>query len=104
MLTVFMEYRVNPETLQSYEHEMGSVIDELKKLGAAEIQWYRAADQPSLYVEYFRFKDKEAYEFMKEQRTSPEHPVFSKLFPFVSGGVGKIHCWAFEKMNVKEDC
>lgn len=103
MLTVFMEYKVNHETLQSYEYEMASVIDELKKLGAADIQWYRAADQPSLYVEYFKVKDKEAYETIKEKRTSSEHPVFSKLFPLVSGGAEKIHCWAFEKMNVKED-
>lgn len=103
MLTVFMEYKVNPETLQSYEYEMASVINELKKLGAAEIQWYRAADQPSLYVECFKVKDKDAYESIKEKRTSSEHPVFSKLFTMVSGGSEKIHCWAFEKMNVKED-
>jgi hypothetical protein len=103
MLTVFMEYKVIPETLQSYEAEMPSVISELKNLGAADIQWYRAADQPSLYVECFNVRDNELYQSIKENRTSSEHPVFSKLFPFISGGAEKIHCWAFEKMNVKEE-
>jgi hypothetical protein len=103
MLTVFMEYKVNPETLQSYEYEMASVINELKMLGVTDIQWYRAADQPSLYVECFNVIDKEVYETIKEKRTSSNHPVFSKIFPLIAGGKEKIHCWAFEKMNVKED-
>ncbi|MCM3719979.1 hypothetical protein [Fictibacillus phosphorivorans] len=103
MLTVFMEYKIIPETLQSYEYEMVSVIRELENLGATDIQWYRAADQPSLYVEYFKVSDKEMYASIKEKRTSNEHPIFSKLFPFVSGGAEKIHCWAFEKLNIKED-
>jgi hypothetical protein len=103
MLTVFMEYKVNPDTVQSYEDAMVSVLDELKQSGATEIQWFRAADQPSLYVECFQVDGKIAYEMIKSERTSPEHKVYSSIHSHVTGGLEKIHCWAFEKMNIKED-
>jgi hypothetical protein len=102
MITVFMEYKVNPDTYQSYERAMSSVIHELKKSGAADIQWYKAADQQTLYVECFQLPDIDAYESMKSERTSPGHPVYSMIQPFITGGFEKIHCWAFEKMNAKE--
>ncbi|MBY6038382.1 hypothetical protein KUV80_17220 [Fictibacillus nanhaiensis] len=103
MITVFMEYKVNPDTFQSYETVMTSVIKELEMSGASDIRWYRAADQPSLYVECFQVYDIDAYKAIKDARTSHDHPVFSRLHALVSGGFEKIHCWAFEKMNVKED-
>lgn len=103
LITVFMEYKVLPDSLQSYEAAMPSVIQELKAFGASDIQWYRAVDQPALYVECFQVKDKHAYETIKLHRTSHEHPVYSSLHAYVSGGLEKIHCWAFEKMNAKED-
>jgi hypothetical protein len=96
-----MEYKVNPDTVQSYEKVMSSVIEELKNSGAADIQWYKAADQQSLYVECFQVANKAAYESIKLERTSPQHLVFSSLDSFVLGGLEKVHCWAFEKMNVK---
>jgi hypothetical protein len=103
MLTIFMEYKVNQDTIQSYETHMSSVINELKKFGVSDIRWFKAADQPNLYVECFQVNDKYMYDTIKKKRTSPEHPVFSVLANFVTGGLEKIHCWAFEKMNVKED-
>jgi hypothetical protein len=103
MITVFMEYKVNPDTIQSYETQMSSVIKELKVFGASEIQWFKAADQPSLYVECFQVKDKSTYDTIKKYRTTSEHPVFSRIEPFMTGGLEKIHCWAFEKMTIKED-
>jgi len=98
-----MEYKVNPDTLQAYENTMTSVLKELEKSGAEDIHWYKAADQPSLFVECFQVTDKKAYETIKSQRTMPEHPVYSSIHPYISGGLEKIHCWAFEKMTIKED-
>ncbi|MQR96144.1 hypothetical protein [Fictibacillus phosphorivorans] len=103
MLTVFMEYKVSPESIQRYESQMESVISELKACGALDIQWYRAADQPSLYVECFQVNDQASYDTIKKNRTSPQHPVFSILNECVIGGLEKIHCWAFEKLNTKDD-
>ncbi|WNB91603.1 hypothetical protein [Bacillus sp. NEB1478] len=102
MITVFMEYKVNTDTYQAYESTMTSVIKELEKSGAADISWYKAADQQTLYVECFQVRDLAVYESIKLDRTSPEHIVYSKIHPFISGGLEKIHCWAFEKMNAKE--
>jgi hypothetical protein len=103
MITVFMEYKVNPDTIQAYESVMEFVISELESLGVSRIEWYRAVDQHSLYVECFRVQNKNEYEIIKEKRISSEHPVFSKLQTYIEGGSEKIHCWAFEQMTVKEE-
>lgn len=103
MLTVFMEYKISQESIQFYETQMPDVLKELEVYGASNIQWYRAADQPSLYVECFQVKNQTAYDTIKKDRTALGHPVFSKLNECVTGGLEKIHCWAFEKLNTKED-
>ncbi|MBH0167316.1 hypothetical protein IHV12_20535 [Fictibacillus sp. 7GRE50] len=103
MLTVFMEYKVSPDSIQYYESQMVSVISELKACGATDIKWYKAADQPSLYVECFQVNDQASYDTIKKNRMSLQHPVFSTLNECVTGGLEKVHCWAFEKLNTKED-
>jgi hypothetical protein len=103
MITVFLEYKVKPDTFQAYETAMEFVSNELHLFGATQFEWYRAIDQPSLYVECFKVQNKNEYETIKNMRISAEHRVYSRLDALVEGGLEKIHCWAFEQLNVKED-
>ncbi|MDN4075240.1 hypothetical protein [Fictibacillus terranigra] len=96
-LTVFIEYKVKPGIIEQYEHQMQNVLVELKKDGAGNISWLKALDQDALYVESFDVGSRDSYQSLKQLRLSESHPVYGPLEKFISGGMAKLHCWAFEK-------
>ncbi|MED2973092.1 hypothetical protein P4361_12750 [Fictibacillus sp. B-59209] len=96
-LTVFIEYKVKPDIIEQYEAHMQSVLIELMKDGARNTSWLKALDQDSLYVESFDVEGSEVYHSLKQLRLLKGHPVYGPLDQMISGGLSKLHCWAFKK-------
>ncbi|MFC0471213.1 hypothetical protein ACFFHM_12120 [Halalkalibacter kiskunsagensis] len=96
-LQIFMEYKVDETKIKEYEVAMTEIIKTLPNYEAANIQWYVAEDQPYLYVEMYEVPTSSHYQVLKKIRRSTDHPVFSQIVPFISGGAEKIHCWAFQR-------
>ncbi|MGC4377006.1 hypothetical protein WD019_08715 [Fictibacillus sp. Mic-4] len=101
-VTVFIEYKINKDIIKLYEKNMKDVIRELQNLGATHLSWLKAADQENLYVESFTVHSISLYQSIKEKRTNPSHPIFGMLEECIEGGLKKLHCWAFEPLNVEE--
>jgi hypothetical protein len=100
-ITVFMEYKIKTEFVEKYKTLMNSISRKLNTDGAGDVQWYRAADQDSLYVEYFKTKNYNDYISLKEARLQKNVPVYSDLHEMIEGGTAKLHCWAFIKQNLE---
>ncbi|KGA97693.1 hypothetical protein AJ85_05985 [Alkalihalobacillus alcalophilus ATCC 27647 = CGMCC 1.3604] len=96
-LQIFMEYKVKQEMIEEYEKLMSSILQQLEVLGATDINWFVASDQPYLYVEMFKVETHRQYEEIKQIRQSTSEPIFGKMIPLIEGGEKKIHCWAFER-------
>ncbi|MDN4527582.1 hypothetical protein [Fictibacillus fluitans] len=96
-ITVFIEYKVNTDQVGQYEKYMKKVLDALKKDGAYSPVWMKAIDQDLLYVECFDVSNPKFYISIKEKRRSREHTVYGALDQMITGGLSKLHCWAFEK-------
>ncbi|MDT8860979.1 hypothetical protein N0O92_12120 [Alkalihalobacillus sp. MEB130] len=98
-LQIFMEYKIKKELVKEYEEVMKEIMNVLPDYEATNIQWYVADDQPHLYVEMFEVPTPSHYQVLKQLRQSTEHATFSKMVPFIEGGVEKIHCWAFQRKD-----
>ncbi|SDN32125.1 hypothetical protein SAMN04488137_4089 [Fictibacillus solisalsi] len=96
-ITVFIEYKVNSDRVGQYEKYMKKVLAALKKDGVSTPVWMKAIDQDFLYVECFDVSDPQAYISIKEKRLSTDHSVYGALEQMISGGLSKLHCWAFQK-------
>ncbi|MFC7373627.1 hypothetical protein ACFQPF_18440 [Fictibacillus iocasae] len=102
-ITVFMEYKINAEYVQVYSSLIKHIKKKLQSMGASNFHSYKAADQDSLYVEFFQVKDYSLYNKIKEARLHPAEMVFSDLHEMVEGGIRKIHCWAFIKQELEDE-
>ncbi|MFC0190320.1 MFS transporter [Fictibacillus aquaticus] len=100
-ITVFMEYKIKAEFDEQYKTLMNSISSKLNAGGAADVHWYKAADQDSLYVEFFKVETYSMYLSLKEARLQKDVPVYSKLHEMIDGGAAKLHCWAFIKQNLE---
>ncbi|KMK74943.1 hypothetical protein [Alkalihalobacillus pseudalcaliphilus] len=94
-LEIFMEYKIKLEHVEEYEQVMSEITTSLERLGAKDVRWFEALDQPGLYVEMFKLPNQELYEKIKQLRQSHSNPTFKKIIPYVVGGENKVHCWAF---------
>lgn len=101
-LQIFIEYKVKENHVEKYESVMKEIINILPEFSATKIEWFVATDQPFLYVEMFQVPTKAHYQALKKLRKSNEHPVFSKLDPFIEGGLEKLNCWAFQTQRTEE--
>ncbi|MBU9719866.1 MULTISPECIES: hypothetical protein [Bacillaceae] len=94
-LQIFIEYKISADMVHEYENHMQKVLDELRAFGAADVEWFEAADQENLYVEMFLLPTMESYELIKGKRRDGADPVFGQLDKYIVGGLQKLHCWAF---------
>lgn len=96
ILQIFIEYKVKEAEVEKYEELMKRILEKLPQYNAENIQWFRATDQPFLYVEMFQVPNVAYYQALKKLRKSSEHPTFSQLDKFIEGGLAKLNCWAFQ--------
>ena len=99
-LQIFIEYKIKETKVDEYEAAMKEILNKLPEFNAEKIDWFRATDQPFLYVEMFQVPTVAYYQAIKKIRKSVDHPVFGKLDQFLEGGLEKLNCWAFQtQMN-----
>lgn len=100
MCKVFVEYKIKPESRESYLTWMNEMAQKEKRLA-----FYEGSDQPGLFVELWDDVTYEEYAEMKERRLNHassgdnESEGWKKLSGFVEGGTPKIHIWHFTKAN-----
>lgn len=92
MLTVFIEYKLDPAKRTEGLRLLADMEKRMTALGAREYRCWEGLDQPGLFVEAFEVAGVEQYEQIKEERLRDE--------PFcgcVAGGAAKLHVWAFRR-------
>ena len=94
-IQVFMEYKIEKGKESAYQAWMKEIASELTEMGAENIRWFEALEQPGLYVELFTVPSIETYARIKSLRRSREHPHFGELANWVHKPLEQINCWAF---------
>jgi hypothetical protein len=102
LLQIFIEYTVKATDVDKYEELMKEIIDKLPEYSAEKIQWFRATDQPFLYVEMFQVPNAAHYQALKKLRKSLDHSTFGQLDHFIEGGLEKLNCWAFQTQSFQK--
>jgi len=98
MFTLFIEYRVEPEQLESYKNQLTKVREKLLQYKVVNYQVLEAVDQPYLFVEQLQLgEDLELYRSWKEALSKQEeaHP-WQELWSTIVGGKEKFNMWAFK--------
>lgn len=90
MITIFMEYRIDPKKREEYSKLMKSIAGEMTAGSGMGYRFYEGVDQSNLFVETFEVSNMEEYQHWKEVRTTD-----TRLAALVPGGSAKIHVWAF---------
>ncbi|WNF36727.1 hypothetical protein RJD24_20395 [Bacillaceae bacterium IKA-2] len=102
LLQIFIEYKVKEIEVEKYKELMEEISEKLPQYSAENIQWFRATDQPFLYVEMFQVPNEAYYHALKKLRKSNDHPTFSKLDKLIEGGLAKLNCWAFQPQSFQK--
>ena len=90
MLTVFIEYKLQPEKREQALRLLASMASRLAAWGASEYRSYEGLDQPGLFVETFDVSTVHEYEQIKEHRLADQ-----EFCDCITGGAAKLHVWAF---------
>lgn len=94
MLTVFIEYKLDPAKRSEGIRLLSDMEARMTALGASQYRCWEGFDQPGLFVEAFDVEGVEQYERIKEARLGDK--------PFcdcVAGGASKLHIWAFRSAS-----
>lgn len=93
MITVFIEYQIEPDKRMEFLLQQVIWEEEVRQLGGQHFRFYEGVDQPFLFVEEFEVQSMDEYRLCKERKKSNQ--PFSRC---VKGGVDKIHIWAFQQV------
>lgn len=91
MITVFIEYQIEPDKRTKFLHQQVSWEEEVHRLGGLNFRFYEGVDQPDLFVEEFEVRSMDEYQLFKARRSTNE-----SFRQCVKGGAAKIHIWAFQ--------
>jgi len=95
MLTVFVEYKLDPAKQQEGLRLLAGMEERMTALGASGYRCWEGFDQLGLYVEAFEVQDERQYERIKEERLRDE-----AFCACVAGGKPKLHVWAFRQVRL----
>lgn len=94
MLTVFMEYKLEPQKREQALSQLATMPDRLAAMGAFGYRCMEGVDQPGLFVEAFEVPGLEQYEQIKAWRLAD-----AAFCDCVTGGAAKLHVWAFRSIE-----
>ncbi|MGD8192005.1 hypothetical protein ACQCN2_18710 [Brevibacillus ginsengisoli] len=94
MVTVFIEYQIEPDKRNDFLRLQESWEEEVRIHGGLNFRFYEGVDQQYLFVEEFEVNTMEQYQQFKSRKTANES--FSRC---VKGGAAKIHIWAFQQVS-----
>ncbi|MGG1664307.1 hypothetical protein [Brevibacillus sp. NRS-1366] len=89
MLTVFIEYKLDPEKRTQGMLLLRDMAARMESMGARQYRTWEGLDQPGLFVEAFDVETAQQYEQIKEMRLA------DRDFCNCVSGEGKLHVWAF---------
>lgn len=93
MITVFIEYQIEPDQRTAFLRQQTIWKNQLQELGGQNFRFYEGVDQPDLFVEEFEVAAMDDYAICKAQRIAKEE--FTQC---VKGGAAKVHIWAFRQV------
>lgn len=95
MITVFIEYKLEPDKRDEGIRLLAGMEKRMTALGASHYRCWEGVDQPGLFVEAFEVAGMHEYEQVKKSRLADQ--------PFcncVAGGAAKLHVWAFRNVSL----
>ncbi|MFM1655280.1 hypothetical protein ACI7RC_24770 [Brevibacillus sp. B_LB10_24] len=97
MLTIFIEYKIADGKREEAIGVIAEMERQIQSRGGMNYRFFEGFDQPGLFVEMFEVADESAYRDIKQWRTAG-----GPLEDCIAGGSAKIHVWAFQPIEVKQ--
>lgn len=95
--TIFIEYKIKPESRQAYLDEVKKIRERLPASQLIQYEQLEATDQENLFVEWLKMDTLEHYHGWKKELSgeNPDVP-WNSIFPYIIGGKEKFNIWAFQ--------
>lgn len=99
--TIFVEYKVQEESLLKYEKEFVPVIrDHVKQItDCTSHEFLLAQAQYGQVVEVIKVSTQDQIDQIRFLRLDSDHPWFQFLDSHIVGGRSKIKLWSFSKLD-----
>jgi hypothetical protein len=97
-VTLFFEYRIDPEQRESFLRHLDDLIRETARIGSVERhEILEGADQPGLFVEIIRTGDLDAARRIEQHRSGRNGEFFRRWDGWIAGN--GVRAWTFRKVK-----